>query len=41
MGVMSLGVPKGANVKVVAKGEDEIEVIPSVDNVMVKHGLAE
>lgn len=40
MGVMSLGIPKGANVKVTADGEDEAEVITKIDEVMQKEGLA-
>ncbi|MFP7295833.1 phosphocarrier protein HPr [Neobacillus niacini] len=40
MGVMSLGIPKGANVKVVAIGDDELEVISRIDDVMVNEGLA-
>lgn len=40
MGVMSLGVPKGAQVKVSANGDDESEVIAKIDEVMKKEGLA-
>jgi phosphocarrier protein HPr len=40
MGVMSLGIPKGANVKVIANGEDEASVITSLDEVMEQQGLA-
>jgi phosphocarrier protein len=40
MGVMSLGIPKGANVKVIANGNDESEVIASIDEVMKREGLA-
>ncbi|MDT8862870.1 phosphocarrier protein HPr [Alkalihalobacillus sp. MEB130] len=40
MGIMSLGIPKGASVKVVAKGEDELDVISRIEEVMVKEGLA-
>lgn len=40
MGVMSLGIPKGASVKVIAQGEDELQVIESVDQVMQREGLA-
>jgi phosphocarrier protein HPr len=40
MGVMSLGIPKGAKVKVVAIGDDEQEVISSIDEIMAKEGLA-
>ncbi|MDZ5610138.1 phosphocarrier protein HPr [Bacillus pseudomycoides] len=34
MGVMALGVPKGAQVKVIAKGEDEEQVLQRVSQVM-------
>jgi phosphocarrier protein len=40
MGVMSLGIPKGAKVKVAAKGDDEQEVLSRIDVVMAKEGLA-
>ncbi|GIN64358.1 phosphocarrier protein HPr [Robertmurraya siralis] len=40
MGVMSLGIPKGANVKVMAKGEDEKEAMARIDEVITKEGLA-
>ncbi|MGN4426303.1 phosphocarrier protein HPr [Bacillus cereus group sp. MYBK30-1] len=34
MGIMALGVPKGAQIKVMAKGEDEEQVLQSVSKVM-------
>ncbi|MGE6366295.1 phosphocarrier protein HPr [Bacillus paramycoides] len=34
MGIMALGVPKGAQIKVIAKGEDEGQVLQSVSKVM-------
>ncbi|MGM0878797.1 MAG: phosphocarrier protein HPr [Bacillota bacterium] len=40
MGVMSLGIPKGANIKVIARGDDAEKVITSIDEVMKKEGLA-
>jgi phosphocarrier protein len=40
MGVMSLGIPKGASVKVIAQGEDESQVIERIDEVMEKEGLS-
>lgn len=40
MGVMSLGIPKGASVKVIARGDDESQVIESIDQVMENEGLA-
>ncbi|MBT2696605.1 phosphocarrier protein HPr [Bacillus sp. ISL-40] len=39
MGVMSLGIPKGASVKVIATGDDESQVIASIDEVMKREGL--
>jgi len=40
MGVMSLGIPKGVSVKVIATGDDESQVIASIDEVMKSEGLA-
>lgn len=40
MGVMSLGIPKGASVKIIADGEDESQAIARIDEVMKKEGLA-
>ncbi len=40
MGVMSLGIPKGASVKVIVDGEDELQAIENIDEVMKKEGLA-
>jgi phosphocarrier protein len=40
MGIMSLGIPKGASVKVIANGDDESDVIASINEVMVREGLA-
>ncbi|HHW39241.1 MAG TPA: phosphocarrier protein HPr [Bacillales bacterium] len=40
MGVMSLGIPKGASVKVIVDGDDELQAIASIDEVMKKEGLA-
>lgn len=40
MGVMSLGIPKGANIKVIARGDDAEKVISIIDEVMEKEGLA-
>lgn len=39
MGVMSLGIPKGASVKVIVNGDDESQVIATIDEVMEKEGL--
>lgn len=40
MGVMSLGIPKGAEIKVVASGADEGEALEAIATVMTKQGLA-
>ncbi|MFL0497855.1 phosphocarrier protein HPr [Priestia megaterium] len=40
MGVMSLGIPTGAIVKIVATGNDSEKVIESIDKVMEKEKLA-
>lgn len=37
MGVMSLGIPKGAEVKITATGGDEVEAIQGVTEVMNEH----
>lgn len=37
MGVMSLGIPKGAEVKITAKGGDEEEALAGVDAVIKEH----
>ncbi|WP_332694514.1 HPr family phosphocarrier protein [Halalkalibacter lacteus] len=39
MGVLSLGVPKRASIKVIAKGADAVKAIEVVDQVMEKEGL--
>jgi phosphocarrier protein HPr len=39
MGLMSLGVPKGATIKIEASGEDESEVMAAVEKVMLEQGL--
>lgn len=37
MGVMSLGIPKGAEIKVTAEGSDEEEAIKGVEEVIKEH----
>lgn len=37
MGVMSLGIPKGAEIKVTANGGDEEDAIKGVEEVMKEH----
>nr|WP_295971694.1 phosphocarrier protein HPr [uncultured Bacillus sp.] len=39
MGVMSLGIPKGAIVKVTTTGDDELQVLEKIDEIMKKEGL--
>lgn len=39
MGVMSLGIPSGAEVTMTAEGRDEAEVITKIEEVMKKEGL--
>jgi phosphocarrier protein HPr len=39
IGVMSLGIPEGAKVKVTAEGYDSVQVIESIDGVMQQEGL--
>lgn len=41
MGVMSLGVGKGADVVITAEGDDEVEAINAIDEAMKKEGLSE
>ena len=40
MGVMSLGIPKGAIIKVIAQGEDAENVIAAIDEIVEKEELA-
>lgn len=40
MGVMSLGVVHGAEIKIIANGEDEQEALQGMDEIMKKEGLA-
>lgn len=40
LGIMSLGIPSGAEIKVTASGEDENEAIQKVTEVLEKEGLA-
>ncbi|AIE59458.1 phosphocarrier protein HPr [Bacillus methanolicus] len=41
MGVMSLGVGKGADIKIIAEGSDEEEAMRSLEETLNKEGLAE
>lgn len=41
MGVMSLGIPSGANIKVIASGDDADAALQKLDEVLKKEGLAE
>lgn len=40
MGVMSLGIPKDAVIKITAQGADEEDAIATVEQVMTQEGLA-
>jgi phosphocarrier protein HPr len=40
MGVMSLGIPSGAAIKIFADGEDAQETIQALEELMKKEGLA-
>lgn len=41
MGVMSLGIPKDAVIKITAQGADEEDAIATLEKVMTQEGLAE
>jgi phosphocarrier protein HPr len=41
MGVMSLGVGKGADIKIIVEGSDEEEAMNSLEETLKKEGLAE
>ncbi|MGN8645355.1 phosphocarrier protein HPr [Gracilibacillus sp. HCP3S3_G5_1] len=41
MGVMSLGIPQGAEIKIVADGSDEQEALDAVVDVIKSEGLGE
>ncbi|MEH7388626.1 phosphocarrier protein HPr [Bacillus sp. JJ1521] len=41
MGVMSLGIGQGAEVKIVAEGSDEAEAIANLTEIMANEGLGE
>lgn len=41
MGVMSLGIPKGAVFKVIAEGSDAASAVTALEDTMKKEGLAE
>lgn len=41
MGVMSLGVGKGADIKIIAEGSDEEGAMKSLEETLKKEGLAE
>jgi phosphocarrier protein HPr len=41
MGVMSLGVGQGADIKISAEGSDETEALNSLEETLKKEGLAE
>jgi phosphocarrier protein HPr len=41
MGVMSLGIPQGAEIKIVAEGSDAAEAIAFLTETLAKEGLAQ
>lgn len=41
MGVMSLGVPKGAQIKIITEGPDEEQAILEIEETLKKEGLGE
>jgi phosphocarrier protein len=41
MGVMSLGIGQGAEIKIVTNGSDEAEALSALEETMKKEGLAE
>ncbi|AGT31330.1 phosphocarrier protein HPr [Geobacillus genomosp. 3] len=41
MGVMSLGIPKGATIKITAEGADAAEAMAALTDTLAKEGLAE
>lgn len=41
MGVMSLGIPKGAEIKIITAGRDEVAAIEAVNKVMREEQLGE
>ncbi|MCZ0756879.1 phosphocarrier protein HPr [Anoxybacillus sp. J5B_2022] len=41
MGVMSLGVPKGAQIKITAEGTDAAEALAALTDTLAKEGLAQ
>ncbi|WP_342045085.1 phosphocarrier protein HPr [Bacillus sp. OTU530] len=41
MGVMSLGIPKNASIKITAEGSDAADAISALQDIMQKEGLVE
>jgi phosphocarrier protein HPr len=41
MGVMSLGIGQGALIKIIVEGNDEAETLRTIEDKLVKEGLAE
>jgi phosphocarrier protein len=41
MGVMAMGIGKGAQIKIVAAGPDEADALAGIEDVLRKEGLAE
>lgn len=41
MGVMSLGIGQGAEIKIITEGSDEQEALQAIEETLTKEGLAE
>lgn len=41
MGVMSLGIGQGADIKIIAEGSDEADAIKTIEETLNREGLAE
>ncbi|WP_428908822.1 phosphocarrier protein HPr [Niallia sp. Krafla_26] len=41
MGVMSLGIGQGADIKIMVDGKDEVEALNALEETLIKEGLAE
>jgi phosphocarrier protein len=41
MGVMSLGIGQGADIKIIAEGSDEADALNTIEETLKREGLAE
>lgn len=41
MGVMSLGIPQGSHIKIIAAGADEDEALIGIEETLIREGLGE